>query len=197
MSWPLTITLLALTCRAKGEDDKVHSLGGVYIDSSAPSNPLPGRWWFDDVNSKLFLYDGSAWQVITGSGGGGSSTTVVGGDGINVTTSGSTATVAVDLASAANGLVISSGELKAEIATTSSLGTVQVGSGLSITGAGVLSATGGGGEDNPLAGRALTYDTGTTPDTLNADIATASSVLSKLARVFLLMVQVKLQLIRP
>ena len=136
--------------QAKGEDGKVHSLGGVYIGSSAPSNPLPGRWWFDDANSKLFMYDGSAWQVITGSGGGGSSTTVVGGDGINVTTSGSTATVAVDLASAANGLVISSGELKAEIATTSSLGTVQVGSGLSITGAGVLSATGGGGEDNPL-----------------------------------------------
>lgn len=37
--------------------------------------------------------------------------------------------------------------LDAEIATTNSLGVVQVGSGLSITLAGVLSATGGGGDD--------------------------------------------------
>ena len=116
LSWGLTITLSGPYLQAKGEDGKVHSLGGVYIGSSAPSNPLPGRWWFDDANSKLFLYDGSAWQTITGSGGGGGSTTVVGGDGIIATTSGSTATVAIDLASAANGLVISSGELKAEIA---------------------------------------------------------------------------------
>ena len=165
--------------QAKGEDGNLHSLGGVYISSSAPSNPLPGRWWFDDANSKLFLYDGSSWQTITGSGGGGSSTTVVGGDGIIVTTSGSTATVKVDLASAANGLVIDSGKLKASVATTSSLGTVKVGTGLAVSADGTLSATGGGGgggEDNPTAGRALSYDTSTTPDTLNADIATASAL---------------------
>ena len=138
--------------QAKGEDGEVHSLGGVYIGSSAPGNPLPGRWWFDDANSKLFLYDGSAWQVITGSSGGGSSTTVVGGDGIIATTSGSTATVAIDLASSANGLVISSGKLQANIATTSALGTVKVGTGLAVADDGTLSATGGGGgEDNPTA----------------------------------------------
>ena len=37
--------------------------------------------------------------------------------------------------------------IEAEIATTTSLGVVQVGSGLSITPSGVLSATGGGGGD--------------------------------------------------
>ena len=131
--------------QAKGEDGQVHSLGGVYIGTSAPGNPLPGRWWFDDANSKLFLYDGSVWQVVTGSGGGGGSTTVVGGDGIIATSSGSTATVAVDLAASANGLVISSGKLQASIATTSDLGTVKVGSGLAVAPDGTLSATGGGG----------------------------------------------------
>ena len=130
---------LALYLQAKGEDGEVHSLGGVYIGSSAPSNPLPGRWWFDDANSKLFLYDGSAWQIITGSGGGGSSTTVVGGDGIVVSTSGSTATVAVDLASSANGLLISSGKLQAHIVTASDLGTVKIGDGIDVDAAGEIS----------------------------------------------------------
>ena len=125
--------------QAKGEDGSLHSLGGVYIGSSAPSNPLPGRWWFDDANSKLFLHDGSAWQAVTGSGGGGSSTTVVGGDGIIVTTSGSTATVAVDLASSANGLLISSGKLQAHIATASDLGTVKIGDGIDVDAAGEIS----------------------------------------------------------
>jgi hypothetical protein len=37
--------------------------------------------------------------------------------------------------------------LDAEIATTTNLGVVQVGNGLAITPAGVLSATGGGGDD--------------------------------------------------
>ena len=107
------------------------------------------------------------WKTITGSGGSGGSTTVVGGDGI--TTIQSTATVAVDLASAANGLVI--------ILVIKSRDRynvlewidrhIKIGSGLSITSAGVLSATGGGGGFNPTAGRALTYDAGTIPDTLN------------------------------
>ena len=105
--------------QAKGEDDKVHSLGGVYIGTVPPAIRCLGVGGLTMPIASCFMYDGSAWQVITGSGGGGSSTTVVGGDGIIVTTSNSTATVAVDLASAANGLVISSGKLQAEIATTS------------------------------------------------------------------------------
>ena len=155
--------------QAKGEDGSLHSLGGVYIGSSAPSNPLPGRWWFDDANSKLFLHDGSAWQAVTGSGGGGSSTTVVGGDGIIVTTSGSTATVKVDLASAANGLVIDSGKLKASVATTSSLGTVKIGSGIDVDAAGEISVDLSGIDVNADLGYTAAADKGTVTNSAGDD----------------------------
>ena len=155
--------------QAKGEDGEVHSLGGVYIGSSAPSNPLPGRWWFDDANSKLFLYDGSAWQIITGSGGGGSSTTVVGGDGIVVSTSGSTATVAVDLASSANGLLISSGKLQAHIATASDLGTVKIGDGIDVDAAGEISVDLSGIDVNADLDYTPAVDKGTVTNTAGDD----------------------------
>ena len=155
--------------QAKGEDGEVHSLGGVYIGSSAPSNPLPGRWWFDDANSKLFLYDGSAWQIITGSGGGGSSTTVVGGDGIVVSTSGSTATVAVDLASSANGLLISSGKLQAHIATASDLGTVKIGDGIDVDAAGEISVDLSGIDVNADLDYTAAVDKGTVTNTAGDD----------------------------
>ena len=164
--------------QAKGEDGTVHAMGGVYVSGDAPSNPLSGRWWYDNSNDLLFLYDGTTWQNISGSGGGGGgSTTVIGADGISATTSGETVTVSVDLAADSNGLSIASGKLQADLATESSAGTVIIGDGLSINGLGVLSADGGAaGDVNPLAGRALSYDTSTTPDTLNADIATASAL---------------------
>jgi hypothetical protein len=162
--------------QAKGEDGTVHAMGGVYVSGDAPSNPLSGRWWYDNSNDLLFLYDGTTWQNISGSGGGGGgSTTVIGADGISATTSGETVTVSIDLAADSNGLSIASGKLQADLATEGSAGTVIIGDGLSIDGLGVLSADGGAaGDVNPLAGRSLSYDTSTTPDTLNADIATAS-----------------------
>ena len=163
--------------QAKGDDGTVHAMGGVYIEDAAPSNPLPGRWWYNSGSEQLFLYDGSTWKEVGGGGGGGGTTTVIGGDGIKATTSGSTVTVSVDLATDSNGLSIASNQLQADLATESSAGTVIVGDGLSIDALGVLSADGGGAGDlNPLAGRALTYNGGTTPETLNADIATASAV---------------------
>ena len=163
--------------QAKGDDGTVHAMGGVYIEDEAPSNPLPGRWWYNSGSEQLFLYDGSTWKEVGGGGGGGGTTTVIGGDGIKATTSGSTVTVSVDLATDSNGLSIASNQLQADLATESSAGTVIVGDGLSIDALGVLSADGGGAGDlNPLAGRALTYNGGTTPETLNADIATASAV---------------------
>ena len=164
--------------QAKGEDGEVHSLGGVYIGSSAPTNPLPGRWWFDDANSKLFLYDGSAWQVVTGSGGGGGgSTTVIGGDGIIVTTSGGTATVKVDLASAANGLSIAGGKLQADIATDKSLGTVKIGDGIDVDADGEISVDLSGIDVNADLGYTAAVNQGTVTNTAgdNATIPVADT----------------------
>ena len=144
-------------------------MGGVYIGSTAPSNPLPGRWFFDTDDDKLYMYDGSAWKVITGSGGGGSSLTVIGGDGITVTTTAGKATVAVDLATAANGLVISSGELKAEIATKSSLGTVKVGSGIDVDSAGEISVDLSGVDVNADLDYTAATDRGTVTNTAGDD----------------------------
>jgi hypothetical protein len=39
-------------------------LRAVYVDSSAPSNPVANQLWFDTGNSLLKLYDGSNWQAV-------------------------------------------------------------------------------------------------------------------------------------
>ena len=126
--------------QAKGSDGTVHALGGVYINGVAPSNPLPGRWWFDSSVENLCLYDGDSWQVITGGGGGGGTIAITGGDGITVTGEGNTKQIALDLSDTPNGLSIVNGKLQADIATTFSLGTVQIGSGLEVQEDGTLSA---------------------------------------------------------
>ena len=139
--------------QAKGEDGKVHSLGGVYIAVVPPAIHCLGVGGLTMPTASCSCTTAAlgrpslALAVVA-------VLPLLSAVMASLPRLGSTATVAIDPASAANGLVISSGELKAEIATTSSLGTVQIGSGLSITSAGVRSATGGGGgEDNPTAGR--------------------------------------------
>jgi hypothetical protein len=131
---------LAINYHESGPYGTVHALGGVYINGVAPSNPLPGRWWFDSSVENLCLYDGETWQIITGGGGGGGGTiAITGGDGITVTGEGNTKAIALDLSDTPNGLSIVNSELQADIATTFSLGTVQIGSGLEIQADGTLS----------------------------------------------------------
>lgn len=127
-----------LQCKdAAGE---VVQLGGVYVGSGAPGNTLKGAWWLRDTDDTLFLYDGTSWvEIAGGSGGGGGSVNIIGADGIEVATSGTTYTVSVDLASPANGLAFAGGKLRAEIATTSSLGVVSIGSGIDVNTAGEIS----------------------------------------------------------
>ena len=128
-----------LQCKdAAGE---VVQLGGVYIGDSAPGNELKGAWWLRSADETLFLYDGTKWVSIAGGGGGGGgTTTVIGGDGIEaVLSSADTYTVSVDLATNSNGLSIVGGKLTADIATTSSLGTVKIGDGIDVDASGEIS----------------------------------------------------------
>ena len=128
-----------LQCKdAAGE---VVQLGGVYIGDSAPGNELKGAWWLRSADETLFLYDGTKWVSIAGGGGGGGgTTTVIGGDGIEaVLSSADTYTVSVDLATNSNGLSIVGGKLTADIATTSSLGTVKIGDGIDVGADGEIS----------------------------------------------------------
>ena len=127
-----------LQCKdAAGE---VVQLGGVYVGDSAPGNELKGAWWLRSADETLFLYDGAKWVSIAGGGGGGGATTVIGGDGIEaVLSSADTYTVSVDLATNSNGLSIVGGKLTADIATTSSLGTVKIGDGIDVDASGEIS----------------------------------------------------------
>ena len=162
-----------LQCKdAAGE---VVQLGGVYVGASAPGNELKGAWWLRDSDNTLFLYDGTSWVSIAGGtgGGGGGTITVIGGDGIEATTVGDVVTVSVDLASNSHGLSIVGGKLQADIATETTLGTVKIGEGLDIAADGTLTVDGG---ETVQYGRALTLDGGTSPSTLNADIATAAAL---------------------
>ena len=163
--------------QCKDADGTVVQLGGVYINDSSPDNPLPGKWWLRQVDSALFLYDGNNWVQIAGGGGGGGgggSTTIIGTDGIEATLSAAdTYTIAVDLASDPHGLSIAGGKLTADIATTATLGTIKVGEGLDIAADGTLTVD---NAESIQYGRALSLDAGTSPSTLNADIATASEL---------------------
>jgi hypothetical protein len=44
-------------------------LRAVYMDSSAPSNPVADMLWFDTSNNLLKLYDGNNWQAINDTSG--------------------------------------------------------------------------------------------------------------------------------
>lgn len=169
--------------QAKGSDGTIHALGGVYVADAAPSNPLSGRWWYDNTTDRLSLYDGTEWHNISTSGGGG--VVVEPGDGIAVVTVDGIATVAVDLSTTPNGLSFVNGKLQADVATTSTTGTVKVGTGLSVAADGTLSATGGGGTDQnlgytPAANQGTVTITGGTdaviplPDGTNAGLFTSA-----------------------
>ena len=130
-----------LQCKdAAGE---IIQLGGVYVGTTAPGNELKGAWWLRDTDNTLFLYDGTRWVSIAGGGGGGGGTgditQVIGGDGIEAAELTGIVTVEVDLAADSHGLSIVGGKLQADIATTSTLGTVKIGDGIDVDSSGEIS----------------------------------------------------------
>lgn len=52
--------------------DDSHAVTKLYVDSNmlvtvaslAPSSPIPGKMWFDEVEGRLKVYTGSSWITI-------------------------------------------------------------------------------------------------------------------------------------
>ena len=53
--------------QCKDADEEIVQLGGVYINTTAPKNPIPGKWWLNDT--ALSLWDGTRWVTLMASGG--------------------------------------------------------------------------------------------------------------------------------
>ena len=73
-----------LSC--KDSAGNIQHLGGVKINDAAPGSPSKQALWFQPSTGKLFVYDGTGWQVVAAGGSGPGSSTVdqvLGGNGIN------------------------------------------------------------------------------------------------------------------
>ena len=78
-------------------------MGGVKVSSQSPLDPVLGTLWVDSDKDKLFVFDGTLWRGVSGSGGGGGgSVNIIGGAGIDAVDSGSTVTLSVDAGTAIN-----------------------------------------------------------------------------------------------
>ena len=77
----------------------VQQVGGVKVSTTSPSDPVLGSLWVDSSNNRLYVHDGSAWQLVTGAGGGGGGggvvDEVIAGDGL--TDGGSAAIVTLNV----------------------------------------------------------------------------------------------------
>ena len=144
--------------QAKADDNTIWRVGGVTVDSDAPGSPLEGTFWFNTASDQLFLRADGAWHSVGsggGSGGSGDVDQLIGGDGIDIAPASGIGTVTitvdqgeglkftsgvleVDLAGGNDGLEMSGGRLKASVATTTTIGSVSAGTGLSVDGAGEL-----------------------------------------------------------
>ena len=49
----------------KGSDGAMRQLGGVYINNSAPANPVEGQWWWDADDQILYLRNAAAWLTVS------------------------------------------------------------------------------------------------------------------------------------
>ena len=142
----------------------IQQVGGVKVSSQSPNNPVKGTLWVDSDDDKLYVYDGSTWRVVSGSGGGGGGggQNVVAGDGLTGTQAGNTITLAVNAGeglkidtdyvhldlttdNTRNGLeLVGTGndkKLQVKVATTNILGSVKVDdSTITVTNDGTISA---------------------------------------------------------
>ena len=134
-------------------DGNIQQVGGVKISAAAPSTPAKQALWFNPTTFGLFVFDGTNWLAAAGGGGGGGSVTVIGNDGISANTLGSVVTLDVELESGDNGLSLATGKLQTSIATASTIGSVKVGTGLTIEADGTLNSTGGSGDVESVNGK--------------------------------------------
>ena len=132
--------------QCKDTAGQVWRIGGVTVAANAPGQPQPGTWWFEPVTKGLYFYDGTGWTEITGGGGGGGGTgditAVIAGGGLSGGGNSGTVTLDADLdltkglefvtgskiaiKPGANISFDTDGSLRADIASVSIKGTVDV-----------------------------------------------------------------------
>lgn len=122
----------------------IQQLGGVKFDPDVPAGAVAGTWWLNTATKTLFVYDGSAWQMVGGASGGGSGGTInqiLGDDGINAYVAGTVVTLNLDIDSntglhfdrdrlaiktGANISFDADGKIQADIGSLSYKGTVDI-----------------------------------------------------------------------
>ena len=115
----------------------LQQVGGIKISEDAPGSPVKGTAWVQPSTSKFYIYNGSAWLTVSGSGGGGGGggavDQIIGGDAVDVSPSTGTGTVTVSIDPNTNkGVEISAGQIAAKI-----------GAGLQFDADGKIASTGG------------------------------------------------------
>ncbi len=96
--------------QCKDSNGDIRDLGGVYIGSTAPQNPLPGKFWLKPTG-ECFIYDpAGSWRTIGAAKG--LAKVFEGDNGIKTRKSGETVTIELDLASNTRGLQLANGKLQ-------------------------------------------------------------------------------------
>lgn len=50
--------------QCKASNGEIVQIGGVYVSSIAPLNPIKGKQWLNTTNNTLYIYSGSAWVGV-------------------------------------------------------------------------------------------------------------------------------------
>ena len=128
----------------------VQQVGGVKL-STSPSDPVLGTLWVDSSNNRLYVHDGSAWQLVTGAGGGGGGgggvvDEVVAGDGL--TGGGSAAIVTLNVGQG-NGIDVTADAIAVQAKPNS--GIEVDGTGVGVVAGDLISVSSGGVEVDLVA----------------------------------------------
>ena len=135
-----------LSCR--DSTGAIQQVGGVKISSSPPASPAKQTQWLNTDTLTLFVHDGIEWLPVAGAGGGGGGgggdiTAIIGNEGINAREVAGVVTLDLELVGGEDGLEFRSNKLSASIASSSTLGSVKIGTGLDVAADGTVTVLGG------------------------------------------------------
>ena len=129
----------------KDTDGNIQQVGGVKVANSSPGNPVLGTFWCEPSNSRLYIYDGTQWLLVTGSGGGGGGggggvvDQVIAGDGL---TGGGSSTVVTLNVGEGHGIEITADKIAVKPKTDSGIA-VDAGGVAGLEGDGINLGSGG------------------------------------------------------
>ncbi len=51
--------------QVKDSGGEIVQVGGIFIGTQAPTNPLVGKMWLNNVAGNLYIYDGTSWINVS------------------------------------------------------------------------------------------------------------------------------------